>query len=214
MPSIAKPIATHPSLQRNELGLTIRDYEGSMSTLCAGCGHDSITAAIIRAFWELSTPPHMIAKLSGIGCSSKTPTYFVSGAHGFNSAHGRMPAIATGANAANRDLTLHRHLRRRRFALHRPRPALPRHPPQRAHAVRDREQRRLRPDQGPVFRLGRRRLEEQARRAQPHGAHRSGQAGLDVWARRSSRAASPATRNSWCRFSRRRWRIAASRWST
>src|SRR5579862_6698123 len=105
MPSITKPVITHPTLQRNELGLTVRDYEGSMSTLCAGCGHDSITAAITRAFWELSTPPHMIAKLSGIGCSSKTPTYFVSGAHGFNSAHGRMPAIATGAAAANRDLT-------------------------------------------------------------------------------------------------------------
>src|SRR6516164_1493232 len=104
MPSILKPVATHPSLQRNELGLTIRDYEGSMSTLCAGCGHDSITAAITRAFWELSTEPHKIAKLSGIGCSSKTPTYFVRGAHGFNSAHGRMPAIATGANAANREL--------------------------------------------------------------------------------------------------------------
>jgi 2-oxoglutarate ferredoxin oxidoreductase subunit beta len=105
MPSIAKPVATHPSLKRNDLGLTIRDYEGSMSTLCAGCGHDSVTAAITRAFWELSTPPHMIAKLSGIGCSSKTPTYFVSGAHGFNSAHGRMPSIASGANAANRALT-------------------------------------------------------------------------------------------------------------
>src|SRR5450755_2628220 len=105
MPSIAKPIATHPSLQRNELGLTIRDYEGSMSTLCAGCGHDSITAAIVRAFWELSTQPHRIAKLSGIGCSSKTPAYFVNGAHGFNSAHGRMPTITTGAAAANRELT-------------------------------------------------------------------------------------------------------------
>src|SRR4030088_1665210 len=105
MPSIKKPSATHPSLQRNALGLTIRDYEGSMSTLCAGCGHDSITAAIVRALYELDTPPHMVAKLSGIGCSSKTPTYFASGAHGFNSAHGRMPAIATGANAANRELT-------------------------------------------------------------------------------------------------------------
>src|SRR5438270_4101726 len=104
MPSIAKPIATHPSLQRNALGLTVRDYEGAMSTLCAGCGHDSITAAIVRAFYELDTPPHMVAKLSGIGCSSKTPTYFVSGAHGFNSAHGRMPAIATGAAAANREM--------------------------------------------------------------------------------------------------------------
>ena len=76
-----------------------------MSTLCAGCGHDSITAAIVRALWELSTPPHMLVKMSGIGCSSKTTAYFVNGAHGFNSAHGRMPPIATGANAANRELT-------------------------------------------------------------------------------------------------------------
>ena len=105
MPSIAKPIATHPSLQRNELGLTIRDYEGSMSTLCAGCGHDSITAAIVKALWEMSMRPHMLAKMSGIGCSSKTPAYFVNGAHGFNSAHGRMPTITTGAAAANRELT-------------------------------------------------------------------------------------------------------------
>src|ERR1700676_1917690 len=104
MPSIAKPIAVHPSLHRNAIGLNLRDYEGAMSTLCAGCGHDSITAAITRALWELSIEPHMIAKLIGIGCSSKTPTYFVSGAHGFNSAHGRMAAIATGANAANREL--------------------------------------------------------------------------------------------------------------
>jgi 2-oxoglutarate ferredoxin oxidoreductase subunit beta len=101
---IKKPVARHPSLLVNKVGLTVRDYEGSMSTLCAGCGHDSITAALVRAFHELDTPPHMLAKLSGIGCSSKTPTYFVSGAHGFNSAHGRMPAIATGANAANKDM--------------------------------------------------------------------------------------------------------------
>jgi 2-oxoglutarate ferredoxin oxidoreductase subunit beta len=105
MPSITKPVATHPTLERNALGLTIRDYEGSMSTLCAGCGHDSITAAIVRAVWELDITPHRLAKLSGIGCSSKTPTYFVRNAHGFNSAHGRMPAIATGAIAANRALT-------------------------------------------------------------------------------------------------------------
>jgi len=105
MPSITKPVATHPSLQRNSLGLTIRDYEGAMSTLCAGCGHDSVTAAIVRALWEVSMQPHMLAKMSGIGCSSKTPAYFVNGAHGFNSAHGRMPAIATGANAANREIT-------------------------------------------------------------------------------------------------------------
>jgi 2-oxoglutarate/2-oxoacid ferredoxin oxidoreductase subunit beta len=105
MASIKRPAVTHPSLAKNDVGLVVRDYEGAMSTLCAGCGHDSVTAAIVRAFYELSIPPHMIAKLSGIGCSSKTPTYFVSGAHGFNSAHGRMPAIATGANAANRALT-------------------------------------------------------------------------------------------------------------
>src|SRR5271165_2095586 len=104
MPSIVKPRVAHPSLKRNEVGLTVRDYEGQMSTLCAGCGHDSITAALVRALWESSAQPHMIAKLSGIGCSSKTPTYFVNGAHGFNSAHGRMPPIATGANAANREL--------------------------------------------------------------------------------------------------------------
>jgi len=104
MASIKKPSIVHPSARANKLGLTMRDYEGSMSTLCAGCGHDSVTAGIVRAFFELDQPPHMIAKLSGIGCSSKTPTYFVSGAHGFNSAHGRMPSIATGANAANRQL--------------------------------------------------------------------------------------------------------------
>lgn len=104
MTYIAKPKVHHPSLQKNTLGLTRRDYEGSMSTLCAGCGHDSVTAAIIQAFWDLSIPPHRVAKLSGIGCSSKTPTYFLREAHGFNSVHGRMPALATGANAANGDL--------------------------------------------------------------------------------------------------------------
>jgi len=105
MTFIAKPKVHHPSLQKNEIGLTRRDYEGSITTLCAGCGHDSITAAVIQAFWELSIPPHRVAKLSGIGCSSKTPAYFLREAHGFNSVHGRMPAVATGANAANSDLT-------------------------------------------------------------------------------------------------------------
>jgi 2-oxoglutarate/2-oxoacid ferredoxin oxidoreductase subunit beta len=104
MTYIAKPRVRHPQLPVNEIGLTPRDYEGAMSTLCAGCGHDSITAAIIQAVFELSIPPHRVAKLSGIGCSSKTPTYFISQAHGFNSVHGRMPAIATGANAGNREL--------------------------------------------------------------------------------------------------------------
>jgi len=106
MASIAKPLVPLLVLERNELGLSVRDYEGAMSTLCAGCGHDSISAAIVRAAFELSLPPERIAKLSGIGCSSKTPTYFIHGAHGFNSVHGRMVAIATGASAANRELCL------------------------------------------------------------------------------------------------------------
>ena len=104
MTYITKPQVRHPALQTNELGLTRRDYEGAITTLCAGCGHDSITAAIIQAFWELSIAPHKVAKLSGIGCSSKTPAYFLREAHGFNSVHGRMPALVAGANAANRDI--------------------------------------------------------------------------------------------------------------
>ena len=98
------PAFRHPSLPVNELGYTRADYEGSISTLCAGCGHDSISGAIVRACHELSIPPHMIAKLSGIGCSSKAPTYFLGKSHGFNSVHGRMPSVVTGAAMANRDL--------------------------------------------------------------------------------------------------------------
>jgi 2-oxoglutarate ferredoxin oxidoreductase subunit beta len=105
MTFIPKPIVQHPGLQKNELGLTRRDYEGAITTLCAGCGHDSVTAAVVQAFWDLSIPPHKVAKLSGIGCSSKTPAYFLRDAHGFNGVHGRMPALATGANAANGDIT-------------------------------------------------------------------------------------------------------------
>jgi len=104
MSHIAKPRVLHPGLEKNELGLTRRDYEGSMSTLCAGCGHDSVTASLIEAVWDLSIPPHRAGKMSGIGCSSKTPAYFMSQSHGFNSVHGRMPSVATGANAANRGL--------------------------------------------------------------------------------------------------------------
>ena len=104
MTYIAKPKVHHPALQKNAIGLTRRDYEGSITTLCAGCGHDSITAAIIQAFWDLSIRPHRVAKLSGIGCSSKTPAYFLREAHGFNGVHGRMPTLVTGANAANRDV--------------------------------------------------------------------------------------------------------------
>ena len=105
MTFIAKPGIAHPSLPKNTLGLTTRDYEGAISTLCAGCGHDSVTAALIQAVFELNIEPHMLAKMSGIGCSSKTPAYFASQAHGFNAVHGRMPSVTTGANAANRELT-------------------------------------------------------------------------------------------------------------
>ena len=104
MTFIPKPKLHHPELPKNALGFTRRDYEGAVSTLCAGCGHDSISAAIVHACFELSLPPHRIAKLSGIGCSSKTPTYFLGASHGFNSVHGRMPSVLTGANLANRDL--------------------------------------------------------------------------------------------------------------
>ena len=105
MSYISKPKVSHPNLPRNTLGLTARDYEGTVSTLCAGCGHDSVTAAIVQAVFELNIEPHKLAKMSGIGCSSKTPAYFVSQSHGFNSVHGRMPSVTTGANAANRALT-------------------------------------------------------------------------------------------------------------
>ncbi len=104
MTYLAKPKLHHPGLPRNKLGYTRRDYEGAISTLCAGCGHDSISAAIVQAFFDLDIAPHRVAKLSGIGCSSKTPTYFLGNSHGFNSVHGRMPSVLTGANLANRDL--------------------------------------------------------------------------------------------------------------
>ena len=104
MTYIAKPRLHHPGLTPNAVGYTRRDYEGRVSTLCAGCGHDSISAAIVQACYELDVEPHRLAKLSGIGCSSKTPDYFLGPSHGFNSVHGRMPSVLTGANLANREL--------------------------------------------------------------------------------------------------------------
>ncbi|MEO8717139.1 MAG: 2-oxoacid:ferredoxin oxidoreductase subunit beta [Burkholderiales bacterium] len=104
MTYVLKPKLHHPTLAKNKVGYTRRDYEGKVSTLCAGCGHDSISAALIQAFWQLDVQPHRVAKLSGIGCSSKTPDYFLGNSHGFNTVHGRMPSVLTGANLANRDL--------------------------------------------------------------------------------------------------------------
>ncbi len=97
-PTTASPPKT------NRIGLAINQYKGGDSTLCAGCGHDAITSQLIRAFWEYGVEPHRIAKLSGIGCSSKTPAYFLNQSHGFNSVHGRMPAVGTGTMLANKDL--------------------------------------------------------------------------------------------------------------
>ncbi len=101
-------MSTAASLPRprgtNRIGLMMQDYKGKDSTLCAGCGHDAITSQIIKAFFEYGVEPHRVIKLSGIGCSSKTPAYFLNRAHGFNAVHGRMPAIATGATLANRHL--------------------------------------------------------------------------------------------------------------
>lgn len=99
-----KPNFRHPALPKNKIGFARADYEGAISTLCAGCGHDSISGSIVQACYEMAVEPHKLAKLSGIGCSSKTPTYFLSNSHGFNSVHGRMPSVTTGANMANRDL--------------------------------------------------------------------------------------------------------------
>ncbi len=90
----------------NRAGLSKLDYGGKPTTLCKGCGHDSITAGIIQAYYELGVAPHSLAKFSGIGCSSKTPTYFVDRAHGFNTVHGRMPSVATGASVANKKLSI------------------------------------------------------------------------------------------------------------
>jgi 2-oxoglutarate ferredoxin oxidoreductase subunit beta len=90
--------------KENRLGLKATDYHGGKSTLCAGCGHDAISNQIIRAFYEMSVKPERVAKFSGIGCSSKTPAYFLGRSHGFNAVHGRMPAIATGAILANKNL--------------------------------------------------------------------------------------------------------------
>jgi len=102
--TFVRPTFRHPDAPINALGYTKKFYEGALSTLCAGCGHDSVSGAIIQACFEMAVEPHRVAKLSGIGCSSKTPTYFLANSHGFNSVHGRMPSVATGAYLANRDL--------------------------------------------------------------------------------------------------------------
>src|SRR6185312_14338399 len=97
-------MATTPAPKINRLGLSVLDYSGGKTTLCAGCGHNAISERIIDALYEMGVQPERVAKLSGIGCSSKSPAYFLSRAHSFNSVHGRMPSVATGAVLANRSL--------------------------------------------------------------------------------------------------------------
>jgi 2-oxoglutarate ferredoxin oxidoreductase subunit beta len=165
MTYLAKPKLHHPTLPSNKLGFTRRDYEGKISTLCAGCGHDSISAALVQACWELDIEPHRVAKLSGIGCSSKTPDYFLGASHGFNTVHGRMPSVLTGANLANRELLYlgvsgdgdSASIGLGQFAQHAPR---------RQHGLHRDEQRRLRPHERAVLRDRRQGVEEQARRDQ------------------------------------------------
>ncbi len=95
---------TPPPPRTNRIGLTTIDYRGGKTTLCAGCGHNAISERIIDAMYEMGVPPERVAKLSGIGCSSKSPAYFMSRSHSFNAVHGRMPSVATGAVLANRNL--------------------------------------------------------------------------------------------------------------
>ena len=91
-------------LKSNRINLAVKDYRGMPSTLCSGCGHDAITSQIVKAFYRLGVNPYQVVKMSGIGCSSKTPAYFLSKAQGFNSVHGRMPSVATGVLLGNRRL--------------------------------------------------------------------------------------------------------------
>jgi 2-oxoglutarate ferredoxin oxidoreductase subunit beta len=93
-----------PEPRTNRIGLTVIDYKGGKTTLCAGCGHNAISERIIEAMYDMGVQPERVAKLSGIGCSSKSPAYFMNRSHSFNSVHGRMPSVATGAMLANRNL--------------------------------------------------------------------------------------------------------------
>src|SRR5487761_1715141 len=96
--------ATAPNPKVNRIGLPVLDYRGGKTTLCAGCGHNAISERIVDAFYEMGIQPEQVMKLSGIGCSSKSPAYFLNRAHSFNTAHGRMPSVATGAILANRTM--------------------------------------------------------------------------------------------------------------
>ena len=171
---------TPPPKKVNHIGLEVVQYKGSKTTLCAGCGHNSISERIVEAFYDLGVKPHTVAKFSGIGCSSKSPAYFLGLSHGFNGVHGRMPAIATGALLANSTLMglgvtgdgdtasiglgQFMHLVRRNMP----------------DDLRHREQRRVRPHQGPVFGHRRSRLHPQNRPRQRSAAVRLLRSGAQV----------------------------------
>ena len=104
MATSANPAGPAPGSRTNRIGLAVLDYRGGKTTLCAGCGHNAISERILEAFFDLGIPPERVAKLSGIGCSSKSPAYFMNRSHAFNAVHGRMPSVATGAALANRTL--------------------------------------------------------------------------------------------------------------
>ena len=144
-----------PAPKTNRIGLQVIDYRGGKTTLCAGCGHNAISERIIDAMYEMGVQPERVAKFSGIGCSSKSPAYFMNRSHSFNSVHGRMPSVATGAMLANKNLDCARSDRRRRHGFDRRRTVHSPDATQSADHLRDRRQRVLRFDEGPV--LGHRR---------------------------------------------------------
>ena len=130
------------TLKLNRIGLESQAYKGGKTTLCAGCGHNSISERIIDAFYEMGVEPQQVVKLSGIGCSSKSPAYFLGSSHGFNAVHGRMPSVGTGAMLANQQADRHRRQRRRRHRLDRHRPVRAPDAPQPADDLHHRGQRR------------------------------------------------------------------------
>ena len=153
-----------PPKKTNRVGLEVIGYRGSKTTLCAGCGHNSITERLIECFFEMGIEPWRVAKFSGIGCSSKSPAYFLGMSHGFNGVHGRAPAIATGAMLANKNLLGIVVTGDGDMVSDRHRPVHPHAAPQRPAHLHHREQRRLRADQGSVLGdLGRRREIEKRR---------------------------------------------------
>ena len=191
------------SVQSNGHTLTLPTlaFQGLPSTLCKGCGHNSITSHLIEACKSIGVNPYTTVKLSGIGCSSKTPAYFLQSSHGFNALHGRMPSVATGAVVANAQAAVHRHQRRRRHGEHRHGAVQAHLPPQPADRLHHRGQRLLRPDQGPV--LGDRRPQRPPPPRDRRGrttsrrstsASRRSSAGPRSWPARS-----PATRSRWSR---------------